>query len=77
MRLIGLETAHSGAWRRTSYPRFWGYCLADIDPDCGPTIVQVETKVYSLMDDKVIWALSEFGTPSVRGAGRRKRVAVR
>jgi len=72
MRLIKSEkqvTLVPGAYA-TSYPRFWGYYghAWPIVYDPGylrtDTIVQVETKVYSLTDDKLIWAaLSETFNP--------------
>ena len=71
MRLIKSEkrvTHVPGAY--TSYPRFWGYyghawpMVYDPGYLRTDTIVQVETKVYSLMDDKLIWAgLSETFNP--------------
>jgi hypothetical protein len=72
MRLIKSErqvTQVPGAYAMP-YPRFWG-CYGHAWPivyDPGylrtDTIVQVETKVYSLTDDKLIWAdLSETFNP--------------
>jgi len=72
MRLIKSEkrvTQVPGAYT-TSYPRFWGYyghawpMVYDPGYLRTDTIVQAETKVYSLMDDKLIWAgLSETFNP--------------
>jgi len=72
MRLIKSEkqvTLVPGGYA-TSFPRFWGYYghAWPIVYDPGylrtDTIVQVETKVYSLTDDKLIWAgLSETFNP--------------
>jgi hypothetical protein len=72
MRLIKSEqqvTQVPGAYA-TAYPQFWGYygyawpMVYDPGYLRTDTIVQVETKVYALADDKLIWSgLSETFNP--------------
>jgi hypothetical protein len=72
MRLVKSEqqvTPIPGAYP-TAYPWFWGYYGYAWPPVYDPgylrtdTIVQVETKVYSLKDDKLVWSgLSETFNP--------------
>lgn len=74
MRPVGRETKlyqSTGAWYTTSYyPSFWGYWGYGWSTMYAPgrvsseTVVSVETLVYSIKEDKLIWAgLSETTDP--------------
>jgi len=69
MRLVG--AAEQPAWGSYAYPGFWGYYGYAYPMVYGPsyvytnTIVRLETKVYSLKDDRLIWgATSDTFNPA-------------
>ncbi len=69
MRLVG--AAEQPAWGPYAYPGFWGYYGYAYPMVYGPTyaytntIVRLETKVYSLKDDRLIWgATSDTFNPA-------------
>jgi hypothetical protein len=69
MRLVG--ATEQPAWGSYAYPGFWGYYGHAYPMVYGPsyattnTIVRLETKVYSLKDDRLIWgATSDTFNPA-------------
>jgi hypothetical protein len=69
MRLVG--AAEQPVWGPYAYPSFWGYYGYAYPMAYGPgyaytnTIVRLETKVYSLKDDRLIYgATSDTFNPS-------------
>jgi hypothetical protein len=69
MRLVG--ATEQPMWGPYAYPTFWGYYGYAYPMVYGPnygytnTIVRLETKVYSLKDDRLIWgATSDTFNPA-------------
>jgi hypothetical protein len=69
MRLVG--ATEQPAWGPYAYPTFWGYygyaypMVYGPNYGCTNTIVRLETKVYSLKDDRLIWgATSDTFNPA-------------
>ncbi len=94
MRVVAKETTHSPGtvfYSASYYPTFWGYwdygwsAAYSVGPARTDTIVSIEALVYSIDQDKLLWAgqsettnpkdVRKFVKQLVKAAGKEMRKA--